>query len=130
MSIRGMQISYQQKVNNLGYMVPLLFQMIDMKDNFLTSQFDSLVLGQQLLQWSMLTNSPAIHHLWMENPPLLSFLWFSTLRKMLFIIHCWIKAQHFHSNQGFSQGLTPFKVVNAYSLRILFRPTYQVKPQP
>jgi hypothetical protein len=70
MSIRGMQISYQQKVNNLGYMVPLLFQMIDMKDNFLTSQFDSLVLGQQLLQWSMLTNSPAIHHLWMEKPAL------------------------------------------------------------
>jgi hypothetical protein len=77
-------------------MVPLLFQMIDMKDNFLTSRFDSLVLGQRLLQWSMLTDSPAIHH------PV-SFLWFSTLRKMLFIIHCWIKAQHFHSNQGFSQ---------------------------
>jgi hypothetical protein len=76
--------------------------MINMKDNFLTSHFDSSVLGQCLQQWSTLTNSPAIHNLvWIENPHLLSFLWFGTLQEMLFIIHCWIKAQCFHSNQGF-----------------------------
>jgi hypothetical protein len=75
--------------------------MIDMKDDFLTSQFDSSILGQQLIQWSTLTDSPAIHHLWMENPRLLSFLWFSTLQEMLFIVHCWIKAQRIHSDQGF-----------------------------
>jgi hypothetical protein len=28
----------------------------------------------------------------------------STLREMLFIVHCWIKAQRFHSNQGFFSG--------------------------
>jgi hypothetical protein len=89
------------QAKNLGYMVPLLFQMIDMKDNFLTSCFNSSVLGHHLQQWSTLTNSPAIHHLWIENPCLLSFLWFSTLREMLFIIYCWIKAQYFHSKQGF-----------------------------
>jgi hypothetical protein len=89
------------QAKNLGYMVPLLFRMIDMKDDFLTSRFDSSILGQRLQQWSTLTDSPAIHHLWIENPRLLSFLWLSTLREMLFIVHCWIKAQRFHSEQGF-----------------------------
>jgi hypothetical protein len=49
------------RTKNLGYMAPLLFCMIDMKDDFLTSHFDSLVLGQRLQQWSTLTDSPAIH---------------------------------------------------------------------
>jgi hypothetical protein len=89
------------QAKNLGYMVPLLFRMIDMKDDFLTSRFDSSILGQRLQQWSTLTDSPAIHHLWIENPRLLSFLWLSTLREMLFIVHCWIKAQRFHSEQEF-----------------------------
>jgi hypothetical protein len=53
----------------------------------------------------MLTNSPTIHHLWMENPPLLSFLWFGTLREMLFIVHCWIKAECFHTDQGFFSAM-------------------------
>jgi hypothetical protein len=89
------------QAKNLGYMIPLLFRMIDMKDDFLTSRFDTSILGQRLQQWSTLTDSRAIHHLWIENPRLLSFLWFSTLREMLFIVHCWIKAQRFHSEQGF-----------------------------
>jgi hypothetical protein len=67
------------QAKNLGNMVVLLFCMIDMQDHFLTSQFNSLVLGKHLLQWSTLTDSPAIHRLWMENPRLLTFLWFSTL---------------------------------------------------
>jgi hypothetical protein len=75
--------------------------MIDMKADFLTSRFDGSVLGQRLLQWSTLPDSPAIHHLWMENPRLLTFLWFSTLREALFIMHSWVKAQRFHSAQGF-----------------------------
>jgi hypothetical protein len=84
-----------------GYMVPLLFRMIDMKSDFLTGRFDCSVLGQCLLQWSTLPDSPAIHHLWMENPRLLTFLWFSTLREALFIMQSRVKAQRFHSDQGF-----------------------------
>jgi hypothetical protein len=86
---------------NIGYMVVLLFWMINMQDDFLTSRFDNSVLGKRLIQWSTLTYSPAIHHLWMENPRLLTYLWFGTLRNMLLIMHCWIKAQQFHSDQGF-----------------------------
>jgi hypothetical protein len=48
-----------------------------------------------------LPDSPAIHHLWIENPRLLTFLWFGTLREALFIIHSWVKAQRFHRDQGF-----------------------------
>jgi hypothetical protein len=47
------------QAKNLGYMIPLLFRMINMKPDF--------------------PDSPAIHHLWMENPRLLTFLWFGTL---------------------------------------------------
>jgi hypothetical protein len=74
--------------------VPLLFCMVDMKAEFLTIRFDSSVLGQRLIQWSTLPDSPAIHHLWMENPCLLRFLLFSTLREALFIIH---SDQSFHT---------------------------------
>jgi hypothetical protein len=89
------------QAKHLGYMVPLRFRMMDMKPDFLTSSFDSSVLGQRLLQWSTLPDSPTIHHLWVENPRLLTFLWFSTLREALFIMHSWVKAQRFHSEQGF-----------------------------
>jgi hypothetical protein len=61
------------QAKSMGYMVPLLFRMIDMKPDFQTSTFDQPVLGQRLLQWSTLTNSLAIHHLWMENPDCLPF---------------------------------------------------------
>jgi hypothetical protein len=37
----------------------------------------------------------------MENPQLLTFLWFGTLRKALFIVHGWAKAQRFHNDHGF-----------------------------
>jgi hypothetical protein len=37
----------------------------------------------------------------MENPRLLTFLWFGTLREALYIMHSWVKAQRFHSDQGF-----------------------------
>ena len=89
------------QAKHLGYMVPLLFRMMDMKPDFLTSRFDGSVLGQRLLQWSTLPDSPAIHHLWVENPRLLTFLWFSTLREALFIMHSWVKAQRYHRDQGF-----------------------------
>jgi hypothetical protein len=89
------------QAKNLGYLIPLLFRMIDMKSDFLTSTFDRSVLGQRLLQWSTLTDSPAIHHLWESNPRLLTFLWFSTLREALSIMHSWVKAQRFHGEHGF-----------------------------
>jgi hypothetical protein len=60
-------------------MVQLLFRMIDMKPDFQTSTFDTSLLGHWLLQWSNLPDSAAIHHIWKENPRLLTFLWFSTL---------------------------------------------------
>jgi hypothetical protein len=94
------------QAKNLGYMIPsLLFRMIDMKPDFLTSRFDGSVLGQWLLQWSTLPDSPAIHHLWMENPHLLTFLWFGTLCEALFIMHSWVKAHYFHSNQSFHTAM-------------------------
>jgi hypothetical protein len=89
------------QAKHLDNMIPLLFRMINMKQDFITSPFDSSVLGTRLQQWSTLTDNPAIHHLWIGNPRLLTYLWFSTLREALFIIHCWAKAQRFHSAQGF-----------------------------
>jgi hypothetical protein len=56
------------QAKNVGCMVQLLFRMIDMKPNFKTSTFDASLLGHRLLQWSNLTNSAAIHHIWKENP--------------------------------------------------------------
>jgi hypothetical protein len=89
------------QAKNVGCMVQLLFRMIDMKPDFQTSTFDTSLLGHRLLQWSNLPDSAAIHHIWKENPRLLTFLWFSTLREALAIMHTWIKAQRFHSSLGF-----------------------------
>jgi hypothetical protein len=55
--------------------------MIDMKQDLVTSTFDLSILGQRLQQWSNLTDSMAIHHIWKDNPQLLTFFWFSTLRE-------------------------------------------------
>jgi hypothetical protein len=97
------------QAKNLGFMVNLLFKMIDMKEDFVTSTFDSSVLGQRLRQWSTLTDSAAIHHIWTENPRLLTFLWFSTLREALSITHNWVKAQRFHSSLGFYSATNPIQ---------------------
>jgi hypothetical protein len=96
-----------RQAKNLGDLVLLLFCMIDMKHDFLTSSFDSSILGQRLLQWSKLADSSAIHHLWEQNQRLLTFLWFDTLREILHIVHCWIKAQRFHRSQGFQSATAP-----------------------
>jgi hypothetical protein len=89
------------QAKNVGCMVQLLFCMINMKPDFMTSTFDASLLGQRLLQCSNLMDSTAIHHIWKENPCLLTFLWFSTLREALAIMHTWIKAQRFHSSLSF-----------------------------
>jgi hypothetical protein len=89
------------QAKNLGFMVQLLFRMLDMKPDFMTSTFDSSILGRRILQWSNLTDSAAIHHIWKENPRLLTFLWFGTLREALSIMHTWVKAQRFHGSLGF-----------------------------
>jgi hypothetical protein len=93
-----------RQAKNLGDLVLLLFRMSYMKPDFITSPFDSSILGQRLLQWSKLTDNFAIHHLWEQHQSLLTFLWFDTLRKILHIVHCWIKAQRFHSSQGFQSA--------------------------
>jgi hypothetical protein len=97
------------QAKNLGYMVQLLFRMLDMKPDFLTSTFDSSILGQRILQWSNLTDSAAIHHIWKENPRLLTFLWFGTLREALSIMHTWVKAQRFHGSLGFYSATNPIQ---------------------
>jgi hypothetical protein len=96
-----------RQAKNLGDLVLLLFWMIDMKPDFISSPFDASIMGQRLLQWSKLADSSAIHHLWEQNQRLLTFLWFDTLREILHIIHCWIKAQRFHSSQGFQAATNP-----------------------
>jgi hypothetical protein len=90
-----------RQAKNLGDLVMLLFRMADMKPDFITSAFDSSIMGQRLLQWSKLADSSAIHHLWEQHQRLLTFLWFDTLREILHIVHCWVKAQRFHPSQGF-----------------------------
>jgi hypothetical protein len=72
-----------------------------MQLDFLTSPFDWSILGCQLTQWSKLPDNTAVHHIWHNHQHLISYLWFSTLQDPLQIMHCWIKAQHFHPNQGF-----------------------------
>jgi hypothetical protein len=89
------------QAKNLGSLVQLLFRMMDMKQDFMTSTFDLSILGQRLEQWSNQTDSAAIHQIWTDNPRLLTFLWFSTLREALSIMHTWVKAQRFHSSLGF-----------------------------
>jgi hypothetical protein len=118
---------------NLGDLVLLLFRMIDMKPNFLTSSFDSSILGQRLLQWNKLADSLAIHHLWEQNQHLLTFLWFDTLREILHIAHCWIKAQSFHRSQGFQSatdagdGRQRLLVTSTFPLHILGQTTTLVE---
>jgi hypothetical protein len=93
-----------RQAKNLGDLVVLLFRMADMKPDFITSPFDSSIMGQRLLQWSKLADSSAIHHLWEQHQRLLTFLWFDTLREILHIVHCWVKAQRFHCSQGFQSA--------------------------
>jgi hypothetical protein len=75
------------QAKNVSTMVQLLFCMIDMKPDFVSSAFDLSILRKRLLQWSNLTDSAAIHHIWKENPCLLTYLWIGTLREALSIIH-------------------------------------------
>jgi hypothetical protein len=75
--------------------------MIDMKSDFILSPFDRSILGRRLAQWSKLPDNTAVHHIWQPYQRLVTYLWFSTLRDALHIVHCWIKAQRFHPTQGF-----------------------------
>jgi hypothetical protein len=90
------------QAKNFGSMTELLFHMIDMRPDFLTSPFDrSMILGRRLAQWSKLPDNAAVHQIWHTHQQILSYLWFSTLRNALHIMHCWIKAQPFQHSQAF-----------------------------
>jgi hypothetical protein len=89
------------QAKNLGSMTELLFRMINVRLDFLTSPFDRSILGRRLAQWSKLPDNTAAHQIWHTHQSLVSYLWFSNLRDALHIMHCWIKAQRFHHGQGF-----------------------------
>jgi hypothetical protein len=82
-------------------MTAILFRTIDMRPDFLSSSFDRSILGRRLAQWSQLPDNTAVHQIWHTHQRLVSYLWSSTLRYALHIMHCWIKAQRFHHSQGF-----------------------------
>jgi hypothetical protein len=89
------------QAKNLGSTTALLFRMIDMRPDFLSSSFDRSILGRRRAQWSQLPDNTAVHQIWQTHQRLVSYLWFSTLRDALHIMQCWIKAQRFHHSQGF-----------------------------
>jgi hypothetical protein len=85
-------------------MVHLLFAMIDMKPNFMTSTFDKSVLGTCLNLWCQLPGLIPINSLWNVHPASATFYWFNSLRELFHIFHSWVKAQRFHATQGFNHA--------------------------
>jgi hypothetical protein len=112
------------QAKNLGSMTELLFRMIDIKSDFLTSAFDRSILGRRLAQWGKLPDNTAVHHIWQPYQRLMTYLWFSTLRDALHIMHCWTKAQRFHPTQGFvsatdaTTGTTSLLVTDSFPSHI------------
>ena len=99
------------QAKSIGAMAHLLFAMIDMKPDFMTSTFDASVLGTRLQLWCNLPGLLPINRLWEVYPAAMTFYWFESLRELLSIFHCWVKAHRFHMSQGFvyakdSQGNT------------------------
>ena len=78
--------------------------MIDMKPDFATSTFDKSILGTRLSIWSQLPGLIPINSLWNAHPASTTFYWFNSLRELLNIFHCWIKAQRSHLSQGFTSA--------------------------
>jgi hypothetical protein len=114
-------------------MTILLFRMMDVKPDFISSPFDRSLLGHRLLQWSKLPDSTAVHHIWQQHQRLVTYLWFSTLRDALHIMHCWIKAQRFHPSQGFlsakdaTTGATNLLLIDTFPSHIPGQNTHLVE---
>ncbi len=98
---RGIEVL---QAKSIAKMVHLLFAMIDMKPDFATSTFDKSILGTRLSLWSQLPGLIPINSLWNAHPASTTFYWFNSLRELLNIFHCWIKAQRFHLSQGFTSA--------------------------
>ncbi len=111
---RGIEVL---QAKSIATMVHLLFAMIDMKPDFATSPFDSSILGTRISLWSQLPGLIPINSLWNAHPASVTFYWFNSLRELLHIFHCWIKAQRYHQTQGFttasdSQGAMHIQLVD------------------
>jgi hypothetical protein len=100
------------QAKSIAKMVHLLFAMIAMKPNFATSTFDKSILGTHLSLWSQLPGLIPINSLWNAHPASTAFYWFSSLRELLQIFHCWIKAQRSHLTQGSTTACGGQGVVN------------------
>ena len=107
--VRGIEVL---QAKSIAKMVHLLFAMIDMKPDFATSTFDKSVLGIRLNLWSQLPGLIPINSLWNVHPASATFYWFNSLRELLYIFHCWIKAQRFHLTQGFTSARDSHGTVN------------------
>jgi hypothetical protein len=62
------------QAKNLGSVTELLFCMIDMRQDFLTSPFNCSILGRHLAQWSKLPNNTAVHQIWHAHQRLISYM--------------------------------------------------------
>jgi hypothetical protein len=99
------------QAKSIGVMVHLLFTMIDMKPDFITSTFDTSILGTWLQLWCNLPGLLPINRLWEVYLAEMTFYWSKSLRELFSIFCCWVKAHRFHMSQGFlyakdSQGNT------------------------
>jgi hypothetical protein len=92
------------QAKSIAKMIHLLFAMIDVKPDFVTSTFDKSVLGTRLQLWCQLPGLIPINSLWNAHPASVTFYWFHSLRELLQIFHSWVKAQCFHPTQGFTQA--------------------------
>jgi hypothetical protein len=92
------------QAKSIAKMIHLLFAMIDIKPDFVTSTFDKSVLGKRLQLWCQLPDLIPINSLWNAHPASVTFYWFHSLRELLQIFHSWVKAQRFHPTQGFTQA--------------------------
>ena len=79
--------------------------------------------------WSQLPGLIPINSLWNAHPASVTFYWFNSLRELLHIFHCWIKAQRYHQTQGFttasdSQGAMHIQLVDTLPSHIPGKSTH------
>jgi hypothetical protein len=97
--LHGFSILMALKIGTLTY---CLFAMMDITEDFQDTKSWCSILGSQLKQWSMLPDSPLVHHIWQEHPQNASYQWMLSLLQALLLITqaWWVKCLHYHPIKG------------------------------
>jgi hypothetical protein len=95
-----------RQAKSIVKMVHLLFAMIDMKPDFVTSTFDMSVLGTRLSLWCQLPGLIPINSLWNPHPALATFYWLHSLPELLQISTAGLKCSGFISPRASTMPTT------------------------